>query len=342
MLLHHAPKLLILCTLRTGIDSVVEMIRRETPISAIIGLHPDVVDPVKISGWLDIAAFAQRWGIPFHYVESYGLSSIKDKALIESINFDLAWVCGWQRLVPAWLIQIARLGVIGGHGSPDGITAGRGRSPQNWAIMLGCKRFDLVLFRITEGVDDGPILLTRSIFYGDGDDIGVSYHRVSLAMAEMVAIVLSDPDKLLYGTPQSKNAFYYPQRIPEDGCVDWSLSQSIISSHCRALTRPYPGLRTYYEDNQITLWSCHPFDDVIDAREGQISACFEDGEFLVNCRDGRLLIRQWEATNPSWRPKSGIMLSGKSFQEQLLTIATRHLAKYPDRPISDRIKRFIK
>ena len=57
------------------------------------------------------------------------------------------------------------LGVLGGHGSPDGISGGRGRLPQNWALILGAKRFDLALFKITPGIDDGPIIAKRSFFY---------------------------------------------------------------------------------------------------------------------------------------------------------------------------------
>ena len=342
MLLHHAPKLLVFCTVQTGLDAIAEILRREAPVSAMVGLHPTAADPVKVSGWLDIAAFSKRWGIPFHYVESYGLSSPNDRALIEGIDFDMVWVSGWQRLIPQWLIERSRLGVIGGHGSPDGIHGGRGRSPQNWALMLGCRRFDLSLFRITEGTDDGPIVATRSVFYAEGDDIAVSYHRVSLAMAEMVVDVLANPARLLNGIPQPPNASYYPQRKPEDGWADWSLSRSVISSHCRAVTRPYPGLRTSYENMEIVVWSCHPFDDVVEAEEGEISACFENGEFLVNCGDGRLLVRQWEAKDSSWRPLSGMRLAGKSFQEQLRTIVTRHRNKYPEQPVSLRITRQLR
>ena len=102
----------------------------------------------------------------------------------------MIWVCGWQRLVPDWLIQQARLGVLGGHGSPDGIAGGRGRSPQNWALLLGCSQFVYALFLITEGVDNGPIISQRTFCYRPYDDIQVSYYRASLAMADMLCEVL--------------------------------------------------------------------------------------------------------------------------------------------------------
>ena len=47
------------------------------------------------------------------------------------------------------------MGVLGAHGSCDGITKGRGRSPLNWALMIGAKKFEVSIFKISDGVDDG-------------------------------------------------------------------------------------------------------------------------------------------------------------------------------------------
>jgi methionyl-tRNA formyltransferase len=339
----ETPKnILVLCTVQPGLDAVTELLRRGIAVCGVVGLHPDIANPKAVSGWIDVAIFANRWHIPHFYVRSYELKLTEDRALIEALDFDLVWVAGWQRLVPTWLIDFSRFGVLGGHGSPDGIHGGRGRSPQNWALMLNCRRFDLSLFRITPGIDDGPILATRSFLYADGDDIAVSYYRSSLAMAEMLAEVLEDPSKLLGGVPQPDAGFYYPQRRPEDGWVDWSLPRATIAAHCRALTTPYPGLITKHNGVQITLWQCHPFDDAIESSPGVIGACFETGEFIVSCVDGRVLVRKWEATEEDWRPKPSFKLLSRSFSEQLRVIVDRHRRKYPELRISPRITGLVK
>ncbi len=335
-------QILVLCTVQTGIDTVAELLRRGAPISGLTGLHPDKGDPEAVSGWVDVAAFAKHWNLPYYYARSYELKSPEDRQMFEGIDFDLVLVSGWQRLVPQWLIERSKFGVLGGHGSPDGIHGGRGRSPQNWALLLNCRRFDLSLFRITAGIDDGPILATRSFFYMDEDDIVVSYYRSSLAMAEMITEVLADPAKLIGGSLQPEDGLYYPQRLPEDGWVDWALPLATIAAHCRALTRPYPGLKTSHDGVEITLWRCHSFDDVIDGSPGTISACFETGEFLVCCTDGRVLVRQWEASDKLWRPAPFAQLTGKPWPRQLQIIVDRHLRKYPDLKVSSRIMGLLK
>ena len=292
-----------------------------------------------MSGFIDVAPAARRLGVPFIYANSYGLKDTLDKENIKNLDPDLVLVLGWQRLVPGWLIKLPVFGIFGGHGSPDGIGGGRGRSPQNWAIMLGCQKFDLSLFRITSGVDEGPVLDTRSFYYTDQDDIRVSYYRASLLMAEMINEVLTDPIKLSGGTPQNVQGFYYPQRKPEDGWVDWTLCTLQIEAHCRALTKPYPGLRTANNNISITIWKCQHFDDRMESAVGVIGACFETGEFLVNCKNGRLLIREWSSENKLWRPKPSLSLDGKKWHAQLEKVMKRHNEKYPKYPLSPRIMR---
>lgn len=335
-------KILVFCTVTTGIDTVAEMLRRSLPVVGLVGLHPDKGDPIAVSGWFDIATFAKRWNVPYYYARSYDLKQPEDRRMVEGIDFDLALISGWQRLVPRWLIDRCRFGALGGHGSPDGIQGGRGRSPQNWALLLNCRRFDLSLFRVTEGIDDGPIVATRSFFYMTGDDIAVSHYRASLAMTEMITEVLSNPEKLSSGTPQPQTGYYYPQRRPDDGWVDWSLSRETIASHCRALTHPYPGLKTRHKDVEISLWQCHPFDDIVEGSSGTVSACFESGDFLVSCLDGRVLVREWTASDPSWRPEPFSRLIGKPWGQQLNIIIDRHENRYPELEVSPRIKRMVK
>ena len=334
-------KVLVLSTVESGVDAVCEVLRQGFRVSAMVGLHPGKANPVLISGWIDISEFANHWGVPYHYCQSYSLTASEDRTLLESLDFDVVWVSGWQRLIPEWLIERSPYGVLGGHGSPDGIHGGRGRSPQNWALMLECPRFDISLFRITPGVDDGPILASRSFYYTEHDDIAVSHHRAALAMADMLVEVLSDPFKLTTAVPQPEDACYFPQRMPEDGWVDWSLSGKTIAAHCRAQTRPYPGIKTAQGEVIITLWYCIPFDETQDADCGTISSCFVNGSFLVNCAEGRVLIRDWEAEDSRWKPAPGMQMTGVSFQYQISKIVERHKAKYPDQRISQRITQLL-
>lgn len=335
------PKLLVLCTVSTGIDAIAEVHRRGYPIEGLVGLMPEAADPKLISGYTDIQEFAKVINVKSYYSETYSLASSADQALMTGLDFDLIWVCGWQRLVPSWLIELSHLGVLGGHGSPDGIAGGRGRSPQNWALLLGSSQFDMALFLITKGIDDGPIISRRTFYYRPYDDIQVSYYRASLAMADMVCEVLDSPEKIANAQRQASLGFYYPQRRPEDGSIDWYQPMEFISRQCRALTSPYPGLRSTINGVTVTITQCQPFDDLLDGVPGQISHCFYAGDFLVNVLDGRILVRGWEASDDSWIPRSKMRFVSVSWRKQLEVIVQRHMKKNRDQPISPRILRHL-
>lgn len=337
-----SPKrVLIICAVESGLDTLLELVRLDFQPFAILGLHPREIDLEAVSGFADVAPIAERLRIPFIYANSYSLKDNCDKQRIQKLDPDLILVLGWQRILPEWLINLPEFGVLGGHGSPDGINGGRGRSPQNWAIMLGCKKFELSLFRITAGVDDGPVVSTRSFYYTDQDDIRISYYRTSLLMAEMINEVLCDIEKLLVTTKQNAKGYYYPKREPEDGWVDWELSTDQIASHCRALTKPYPGLKTTNGSTLIHIWKCQHFDDRIEETTGSIGSCFASGEFVVNCHNGRLLVREWSSDDELWRPKPLLELQGKKWILQLETIISRHQKNYADYPLSPRILRNV-
>jgi methionyl-tRNA formyltransferase len=334
-------KIVALCAVEAGVDTVVELARRGVRITGIIGLHPDAADPVKVSGWIDIAPIAESLGVASHRVRNYSLKDPADRAAIEALQPDLIIITGWQRLVPDWLLNLPRFGVIGGHGSPDGIGGGRGRSPQTWALLDGCDSFELSLFKVTPGIDEGPVLASRRFAYLSADDIAVSYMRCSLATADMLEEILSNPARLDAGIPQGEDGLYYPQREADDGWADWHLPASDVARHSRALSRPYPGLRCRAPNGEtVILWQCQRFDSRIVDHPGAIGPCFVGGEFLVQCSDGRLLIRDWEAAN-GWRPRSGTVLEGRRWAEQIGAIVSRHVQKFPQLPVSPRITRHL-
>jgi methionyl-tRNA formyltransferase len=155
-------------------------------------------------------------------------------------------------------------------------------------------------------------------------------------MGEMVSEVLQNPDLLDKAKQQTGKAYYYPQRKPEDGYIDWTLPQSEIWAQCRALTKPYPGLRSLYGGKEIIIWNCRPFDDKLTGPPGEISFVFEDTSFLVNCRDGRVIVELFECTeNIALSP--GGSFSSVSSRMTMLRVMNRHQVKYPNQELARRI-----
>jgi len=330
------PKnILVLCTVEAGVDILLQLYENDIHILHWLSLDPTKHGPDSISGFVDCSQISKELGINHSFVDSYSLNSNSDREKISAINPDLVLVLGWQRLVPDWLIGIPEFGVLGTHGSPHGIEKGRGRSPQTWSIIFAEEEFELSLFKIDSGVDSGAVLDRRKWKIRKEDDIRTSYFRSCLAAAEMITDLLTNPEKDFEGELQSAEFRYYPAREPEDGFVDWNLSKDQIVRHCRALTYPYPGLRFCDEEAIVTIWNCFQFDETTTGEPGRISACFNSGDFLVECKDGRILIRKWSSDPKSWIPKSGNVLSGVEWSETMRKIVKRHEQKNPEQKLTD-------
>jgi UDP-4-amino-4-deoxy-L-arabinose formyltransferase/UDP-glucuronic acid dehydrogenase (UDP-4-keto-hexauronic acid decarboxylating) len=324
----------ILNTLSIGQD-MIDFVSRGIRVKGIIGLS-DREPGDAISDFAYQKEFCEKRSIEFIEVDSYTLNKGEDKQKLLGLDIDVLIISGWQRLIPSWLINHCKVCAIGGHGSPLGITKGRGRSPQNWALMLGMDTFHISIFKVDPGVDSGEIIDTRTFTYSVFDDIRTSYYKASLLNAEMIVSNLSKPDfKELKFTPQShEDAEYFPQRLPEDGKIDWNLSNAQLRNFVRALTKPYPGAETNIKGAVVKIWSLIPFDvdSSIECKNGTIVKIFNNQELLVKTKESFVLVNDYESTVTL---EEGDLFESASFEMQLQAITNRHTEKYPDMKISE-------
>lgn len=329
-------------SMASGADMARGLLAAGFPLTGMIGLAPgDHGD--KVSAYLDLTHVCADLGLDHIAVGSYGLRDPADKARLLAEPIDLLVIMGWQRLLPDWLLAHARFGGIGLHGSADGITGGRGRSPQNWALMLGKEAFHLSIFFLDPAVDSGPIIDSRAIPLTQWDDIRTSYYKVSRAANEMIAAAWSSGRiERREAAPQEGAARYLPKREPEDGAIDWRRSAAAVHDFVRALTRPYPGAFSAVDGATVKILRGRPFGSAEDFggfEPGDVIDLFEYGEVLIRTGDGAYLVDEHEPGPGAPRLAPGVRLESADWPAQMRRIAERHLARYPDAPLAADILR---
>lgn len=253
----------------------------------------------NVSGYFDFSYLAKNHSIPVYYPKNYSLNTQEDYEFFVYNKFDLVLLGGWQRLITKNILNTLRIGAIGGHGSSNFFPKGRGRSPLNWSLIENKKRFILHLFFIKPGVDDGDILDFYQFDINEFDNIRTLYYKVSIVSFEMLKRILP---KISQGDikviPQLGEPTYYPKRNPEDGKINWNLmSVDEIYNLVRALTYPYPGAFTFLNNQKIMIWQAQIFDRSIKyyaKKYGEVLEVFINGDFVVNCLDGLLLVTNYE------------------------------------------------
>lgn len=334
-------RLWAMCTVESGEDYL-HALQGRVPIEGVIGLS-DRPATDAISGFRYMGDVAKELGIDFVAVDDYRLAAPADRDRLRAIAMDSLFVCGWQRLIPTWLIEKCDGRVVGTHGSASGIQGGRGRSPLNWAILLGADRFEMSIFFMDEGIDSGKVIGSGTFPITELDDIRSGSHKCALVVADLLSDALaSGALERREGVAQPADAFYLPRRAAEDGRIDWRRSTRELHAFIRALSQPYPGAFSEVGSDLIVIWRGRPFrwHRKPDQPAGTIVATFADGSFVVVTGDGALQIDSSESRRRSdWRPKLGARFESADFVAQMREIIDRHRSRYPDLPLSPEILR---
>jgi len=294
----NGSKIVMCATTGLGLEILDHLAARGIRPQHIVGISEETARKNKVSGYVSFEKAAAKHGIPLYICKSYALTHEDDLAFFREQKFDLLIQGGWQRLFPGPVLDTLRVGAVGIHGSSEFLPLGRGRSPINWSLIEGKKRFIFHYFVIRPGVDDGDVFHFDIVDINEWDSCETMYHKYAVvckrAMADWIPRLLAGDFKAL---PQTGEPSYYPKRTAEDGRIDWTKTVFELHNFVRALTRPYPGAFCLCGDKQLLIWEAQPFDTRItypDAAYGEVVEVFGNGEAVVNCRSGLLLLRDHE------------------------------------------------
>jgi methionyl-tRNA formyltransferase len=185
-----------------------------------------------------VHAFAETLGIPVRTP-----ASMRDPAEIEAfraLGLDAAVVVAFGQILPREVLEAPRLGSFNLHGSL--LPRWRGAAPIQRAIMAGDEVTGVQVMRMTEGLDEGPVLLSESLRIGPLDTAATVSERLSSLGARMLAPALAAIGRGgQTETPQAADGVTYARKIrPEEARIDWTRPAAEVDHHIRGLS-PFPG-----------------------------------------------------------------------------------------------------
>lgn len=185
-----------------------------------------------------VQAFAETRGIPVRTPAS--MRDPAEIAAFAALNLDAAVVVAFGQILPAAVFDAPRLGSFNVHGSL--LPRWRGAAPIQRAIMAGDKVTGVQVMRMTEGLDEGPVLATATVRIDALETAGTLHDRMAAAGAELIVGALAD---LAAGraveTPQAEEGVTYAKKIrPQHGRLDWSWPGQKLDGKIRGLS-PFPG-----------------------------------------------------------------------------------------------------
>lgn len=281
-------------------ENIVSFIQENIwPVDLVITISPEVTKKNDISGYKGLSVLTEKYGIPVHEADSYFLTDEKTQKFLSENEFEIGISMGWQRLIPASVLDKFKYGIYGFHGNCGYLPFGRGRSPLNWSIILGDTRFNLNMFRYDEKADSPNIFATEMFSITPHDDIRTAQYKNMICSKNLIRKLLKAYEEGNITIRQDSKDFdsWYEKRTAADGKIDFHARTREIYNLIRGVAAPFPGAFAFVGEEKVTVWEAQPFDEMIDFSNyapGEVIDVF-DGHPIVRTVDGSLLIKKYEA-----------------------------------------------
>lgn len=196
---------------------------------------------------------------------------------------DIMVIVGYGQIIPQYIIDIPRFGIINVHGSL--LPKYRGAGPIQWALANGETVTGVTTMRIDAGLDTGDMLLKAETPIDPDENALELGERLSQLGAKLLIETLQDPG--MPGTPQdSILATHAPILTKQHGAIDWSWPATLIHNRTRGFY-PWPGTSTVFRDQPLRLWKTRVSPETSSAMAGRVLTT--KGPLTIACGQGTVL-----------------------------------------------------
>jgi methionyl-tRNA formyltransferase len=186
---------------------------------------------------------------PVHiYAESSAIPVFTPKSLKTALEHevfrghgaDVAVVVAYGLILPKPILEAPRAGCLNVHASA--LPRWRGAAPIQRAIMAGDRETAVVVMRMEEGLDTGPICLAEPVTIGPNTTAGELHHELARLGASLMVRSLGALERgSLVATPQASEGVTYAAKIDKsEARIDFSKRAHDVHNQIRALS-PFPG-----------------------------------------------------------------------------------------------------
>jgi methionyl-tRNA formyltransferase len=185
-----------------------------------------------------VHAFAEKHGLTVRTPRS--MKAEEEIAAFAALELDAAVVVAFGQILKRGVLEAPRLGCFNLHGSL--LPRWRGAAPIQRAVMAGDPVTGVQVMRMSEGLDEGPVIATATTPIGPEDTAGTVHDRLARLGADLlVATLPAIASGQAVETPQAEDGVTYARKISaEEARIDWSRPAEEVDRQIRGLS-PFPG-----------------------------------------------------------------------------------------------------
>jgi methionyl-tRNA formyltransferase len=181
---------------------------------------------------------ARRLGLAVHTPAT--LRTPEAMVAFKAHGADAAVVVAYGLILPKAILEAVPLGCFNLHASL--LPRWRGAAPINRAIMAGDRETGVMVMKMEEGLDTGPIAMERRLPIQPDMTAGQMHDALARLGADLMVNALSALERSsLTLTPQPADGVTYASKLTNDETrIDWSRPVQAVHDHIRGLS-PFPG-----------------------------------------------------------------------------------------------------
>jgi methionyl-tRNA formyltransferase len=181
---------------------------------------------------------ARRFGI--EVLTPKTLRTQDTQEIFRAHGADAAVAVAYGLILPKPVLDAPPLGCFNLHASA--LPRWRGAAPINRAIMAGDAETAVMVMKMAEGLDTGPMAMAERVAIGPDMTAGELHDLLARLGADLMVQALGAAERgSLQLTPQPEQGVTYAAKIGNDETrIDWTRPWQAVHDHCRCLS-PYPG-----------------------------------------------------------------------------------------------------
>jgi methionyl-tRNA formyltransferase len=185
-----------------------------------------------------VHAFADSLGLPVRTPVS--MKTAEEIEAFRALDLDAAVVVAFGQILVRDVLEAPRLGCFNLHASL--LPRWRGAAPIQRAIMAGDAVTGVQVMRMSEGLDEGPVLMGEQVRIDALETAGTLHDKLAAVGSRILPVALAAIERGgARETPQSEDGVTYARKIKAaEARIDWTRPAAEVDRHIRGLS-PFPG-----------------------------------------------------------------------------------------------------
>jgi methionyl-tRNA formyltransferase len=238
-----ALRLVFMGTPDFAVPTLVEIVGAGHEIAAVYTRAPQPAGRGMARRESPIAREAERFALPIFTPKSLKpppSHAAEGADAMRAHRADAAVVVAYGMILPKPILDAFPLGCFNLHASL--LPRWRGAAPIQRAVMAGDKETGVMVMKMEEGLDTGPIAMAERVPIGADVTAGELHDELARRGADLMLHALAALEKnALQLTPQPAAGVTYAKKIEKNETrIDWTKPWQHVHDHCRGLS-PFPG-----------------------------------------------------------------------------------------------------